>query len=102
MIKEFWVKHRVRIVHEMGLWLTLVYSFVIGDGAHLLLKIYAGEYIEALPSAIFFLITTSAVKAALVKFAPSLFPLYQKGEGIIPTGSAIQTKPVEVPVKSDN
>lgn len=84
MLTEFWKKHKDRIIHEVGFWLTLAIGFMASDGADVLISLYKGDYSDGVLSAFRMLIITSLVKAVLVVIFPQLFPLYQKDKGILP------------------
>ena len=81
---NFLSKHKDRIIHELGSWISLFFSFMVGDGYHVLLSLYNGDYSDATILGLRFIIIQSIVKTILIHMFPQLFPLYQKGKGILP------------------
>lgn len=93
MFKDFILKHKDRIIHEVGFWVTIAIGFMASDGADVLISLYKGDYSESVMMGFRMLIITSAVKAVLVLMFPSLFPLYQKDKGILPAKTKEDDKP---------
>lgn len=84
MFKIFWENHKVKIIHELGFWLTLAIGFIASDGADVIIALYHGDLSDATLTGLRTLIITSLVKAVLIMLFPQLFPLYRKNEGILP------------------
>lgn len=93
MLKDFLIKNKDQIIHEVGFWLTLAIGFMASDGADILLSLYHGDFSDGVLGGFRMLVITSLVKAVLVVMFPALFPLYQKDKGILPASTTEDDKP---------
>ena len=98
MLKEFWAKNKYRIIHELGIWITMSLGFAGAFGQEILQKIYYGDYSAETLKALKFLVITSLISGVLMRIFPELFPLYRKDVGILPA----KNEPEKTTIENEN
>lgn len=84
MFKKIWQDNKARIIHELGLWISIFLGFIATQGHEILTQIYLGDYSYETLKALKILVFTSLISSILIRIFPNLFPLYRKDEGILP------------------